>query len=373
MANSNSTVAHAWAHNLDKAHNGSHMSHHNGRLMSYGTCIAQRISLNGKVCYLWNGARHSSSTCKHQGYALSAIPSRATVFYCYFENWGNDELVWASDRTSRIRFGMRYILKELETCIDMTTARKLNSRFTYKGYEQLQRWLEFTKDTTIPKLLRLSEEEFVRYIPGINATYYSRRTKNSGVTPAIIKKFLKMLHEHKGFEEICDAINGRGTYAEWDKYQQRILKANETRRRTEEVREIKQKEARTFAEKVIQERGDEGRRWLWHEGYSISVGNQSQSFYYGGNVLLRHKNGSKCVETSKGIRIPIEECRRLWDIISRWHAAGLVFDNGNTSVKATMGSFTISRFRNDILIAGCHAIAYKEMEDMARQLGFISA
>ena len=35
----------------------------------------------------------------------------------------------------------------------------------------------------------------------------------------------------------------------------------------------------------------------------------------------------------------------------------------------TLSNYGISRYQNDILIAGCHAIAYKEMERAAIELG----
>lgn len=63
-----------------------------------------------------------------------------------------------------------------------------------------------------------------------------------------------------------------------------------------------------------------------------------------------------------------EEARRMWQVVSLLHRGGqfrhgLVEDvNGN--------KWSINRYENDILTAGCHRIAYSEMESIAKQLGW---
>lgn len=71
------------------------------------------------------------------------------------------------------------------------------------------------------------------------------------------------------------------------------------------------------------------------------------------------------VERMKGI---IDEAKRLWGLIKVFHDGGqfkrdLVLDvNGHR--------WAFNRYENDILTAGCHRIAYSEMEGVARQLGW---
>lgn len=85
------------------------------------------------------------------------------------------------------------------------------------------------------------------------------------------------------------------------------------------------------------------------------------------NAWMRIKEG--IIETSKQIRIGIEEARRMWQVVSLSHQGGqfrhgLVEDvNGN--------KWSINRYENDILTAGCHRIAYSEMESIAKQLGWV--
>jgi hypothetical protein len=117
-------------------------------------------------------------------------------------------------------------------------------------------------------------------------------------------------------------------------------------------------------------KGEEGFRQLWRENLKdrlpYSVG---PAFFYGGNVLLRIAGG--IVETSKGIRIGIEECNRLWKLINLWHTNQKEFIPNAEQAITLSSSWNIQRYQNDILIAGCHSIAYCEMKSMAKQLGFI--
>lgn len=123
----------------------------------------------------------------------------------------------------------------------------------------------------------------------------------------------------------------------------------------------------------LKAQGDEGIRQLWHEGLigNTSLWNKSMTVFYGGNVLLRVADNGENVVTSKGITIPLKECKRLWLIINRWHNENTEFCRSNEIVHATKRQqWRIERYQNDIMIAGCHAIAYKEMANIAKQLKF---
>lgn len=58
----------------------------------------------------------------------------------------------------------------------------------------------------------------------------------------------------------------------------------------------------------------------------------------------------------------------MWQMVSLLHRGGqfrhgLVEDVGGNK-------WSINRYENDILTAGCHRIAYSEMESIAKQLGW---
>lgn len=159
--------------------------------------------------------------------------------------------------------------------------------------------------------------------------------------------------------------------------QERERQQREFDERQRIAREENEKKMKLYAEKkeYIEEmkaKGDTGVKQLWHEGL---IGNgfygKPNSFFNGGNALLRVSLTGEQVESSKGIRVSIPECKRLWLIINRWHNEHKEFDLEDYEiVHATTNDWGIKRYQNDIMIAGCHAIAYSEMAAVAKQLGF---
>lgn len=110
-------------------------------------------------------------------------------------------------------------------------------------------------------------------------------------------------------------------------------------------------------------------RDIWYKGLVSdgTVNNMPMSFYRGGNVLLRVTD--KFVKSSKGISVTIAEAVRMWRVVKRWHENPGSFEAYSEKFFTTLSDYGISRYQNDILIAGCHAIAYKEMERAAIELG----
>lgn len=116
-------------------------------------------------------------------------------------------------------------------------------------------------------------------------------------------------------------------------------------------------------------RGTEGKRDLWrkHLKRICDFDIDDTEFYYGGNVLLRLNLNKDRVETSKDIRMPIEVAKKFFKLIKGWHDRTLVFKPIEIDTKGS-GKYTISSFENDILTAGCHRIAYTEMERMYNEI-----
>lgn len=121
----------------------------------------------------------------------------------------------------------------------------------------------------------------------------------------------------------------------------------------------------------LKAKGDEGYRQLYHEGFRVSLPYSNAAIFYGGNVLLKVNTTRNIVETSKGIKLSFDECKRLWIIFSRWHEQQGNCEKGLTI--QTLGSqYRVHSFQNDILTAGCHQIAYREMQYIAHELGFVA-
>ena len=110
-------------------------------------------------------------------------------------------------------------------------------------------------------------------------------------------------------------------------------------------------------------------RDIWYKGLVSdgTVNNMPMSFYRGGNVLLRVTD--KFVKSSKGISVTIAEAVRMWRVVKRWHENPGSFEAYSEKFFTALSDYGISRYQNDILIAGCHAISFKEMERAAIELG----
>jgi len=146
----------------------------------------------------------------------------------------------------------------------------------------------------------------------------------------------------------------------------------EMERRREEERKEKELQERIKQEQIDAciERGVDGYRDLWRLHYMDIYGAESQScsedFFYGGNVLLRFSMNKDKIESSKSIRMTIATAKAMWKIVSKWHENPASFKP--MQIKTLDGTYTISSYEDDILTAGCHDIAYAEMERMYNEI-----
>ena len=118
------------------------------------------------------------------------------------------------------------------------------------------------------------------------------------------------------------------------------------------------------------EMGDEGYRKLYHEGFSINLPHQNPGVFNGGNALLRYNPIRKIVETSKGIKMNVDECKRLWKIFQCWHNHTELCQKGLGIMSLSGFEYHVHSFENDVLTAGCHKIAFSEMQYIANELKF---
>ena len=162
--------------------------------------------------------------------------------------------------------------------------------------------------------------------------------------------------------------------------QEKFYNDLEARKRAEAIRRQREEEERR-REKELQERlkqeqiqeclanGVEGGRNLWRFHYMSINEAKSKSnipdfqFYDGGNVLMRFGMKKDLVETSMSIKLDIPTCKKFWKLINIWHKDLSKFKECKIDTHYS-GTYTIVSYENDILTAGCHKIAYSEMERM---------
>ena len=90
-------------------------------------------------------------------------------------------------------------------------------------------------------------------------------------------------------------------------------------------------------------------------------------FYMGGNVLLRFNLDKTYVESSKNVRVPVAVAKLWFKKVKQWHDDPKSFKPIEWNTKGN-GTYVVSEYKNDILTAGCHDIAYAEMERMYNQI-----
>ncbi len=137
-------------------------------------------------------------------------------------------------------------------------------------------------------------------------------------------------------------------------------------RRREKIAE--DRKAKVAAElEVYKSRGVEGMRDMWRDRLcSIYEYEDLPDFYEGGNVLLRWNKTHSFIETSKNIKLSIAQCKRYWKIISIWHENPSKFKP--VDMETNSGTYRVVSYKDDVLTAGCHKIAYAEMKRMMSEI-----
>ena len=150
-----------------------------------------------------------------------------------------------------------------------------------------------------------------------------------------------------------------------DQEAQRLAREEEKRRLEEEKARLEEERRLKYQDYV--QRGIEGYRALYYEKLdTISVARSFGSeFFFGGNVLLRWRT-DELIETSKNILLTIKQAKKIFKQVQSWH------DNQKSfygcSLETQSGTYSANSYENDMLTAGCHQIAYCEMERMYNEI-----
>lgn len=145
----------------------------------------------------------------------------------------------------------------------------------------------------------------------------------------------------------------------------RLAEEKERQRMEEEKKRLEEERKLKYDSYVA--RGIEGYRGLYYEKLdSISVSRQfGDEFFFGGNVLLRWRT-NELIETSKNIIITIPQAKKIFKVISKWHEDPSKFEPYRFITNS--GDYNANSYKNDMLTAGCHKIAYCEMERMYNEI-----
>lgn len=352
----NSMVAHLWANEKQESANGSNFYFEGESIYSHGRHFeVGRIVRNkrGEKAYLINDTYYSSATSKHQYYVREAIPTGSKMFY-------------VECNISYCIGNMIFVTNMLESIKDaIEKYKKARAELSYRdiwgAFKNLMGYIEFFDMGTPQRLLKKSANEWL----GTNheLSWKSDKIKREHVRE--LKRIFQILLNHQALEVlgtvivIVDEVCGEGT---WLKYRERVEKHRISREVQEveklrKLKELEEERSRDFYEKLEK----------WKSGELDFLHACSLTSYNKPNVWMRIKGG--IIETSKEIKIGIGEARRIWQVVSLLHRGGQ-FRHG--LVEDVDGNkWSINRYENDILTAGCHRIAYSEMESIAKQLGWV--
>lgn len=351
----NSMVAHLWANEKQESAHGSNFYFEDESIYSYGSHFeVGRIVRNkrGEKAYLINDIYRSSSTSKHQCCVRDAIPTGSKVFSVGYNmsNTGN----------------MAFVTSGLESIKDaIEKYKKARTELPYQNvwgaFKNLMGYIEFFDMGTPRRLLKKSANEWL----GTNHELSRKSDKIKREYVRELKHIFQILLNHQALEVlgtvnvIVDEVCGEGTWIKYSERSERWRKGEEERERIKLERLRKEEEARykDFDEKLEE----------WKSG---EINFLNTPFYIPGekpNAWIRIKGN--IIETSKQIKIGVAEARKLWRAVSAMHR-GAEFRHGLVE-DVTGHQWSLNRYENDLLTAGCHRIAYDEMERIAKQLGWV--
>lgn len=351
----NSMVAHLWAHEQEESASGSNFFFEGTSIYSYGYHFeVGRIVKNkqGKKAYLINEDYYSATTSKHQCYVRNAIPTWAMVFSV------GDNI---SD-TGNMRF-VASKLESIKKSIEKYKRAKTELSYTdiWGAFGNMMDYIQFFNMGTAKSILKKSANDW------LGLEHESSKSEDSIKRKHVheLKHIFQILLDHKELRVlgtvnvIVDEVCGEGT---WVKYIERVRKWEKSKEERERValeRLRKEKEAyhKDFDEKLEMWKSEE----IDFLNTPYDIPNNEP------NAWLRLKG--KIIETSKRIKIRIDEARKMWRAVSAMHR-GAEFRHGLVE-DATGHMWSLNRYENDMLTVGCHRIAYNEMERIAKQLGWV--
>jgi hypothetical protein len=370
-------VAHLWAHqSQDSARTSNGQFYFDGmNIYSYGThfrCASVVKNKKEETAYLVTARTYSNTTSRHMSHVHSAIPLNKPMFI-------TERLVkLKSGKLDKWNYpnALYYIIDQLVT-INAHIAAQQKARL--RDYSSpvmdclinMGKWIKFWG---LDKRQKASEGNFLSeaitillsnktdhikhywFLPEENACYYSSVSDKSS-----LQKLLQLIVDADLIKGVVDSDFQAGVlqlFQDWSGDNEMWLKFAE--------RQQKQIEIKRNAEETqlkISRMSFEEKQLLWKQG---SIKNIYVPYGYEFNAILRiHKNQ---VETSKGITLNFTEATRLWKLIHRFHKNEIEFQKDIVH-DTRNNKWILNSYHDDILTAGCHTIAYREMEEVAEQLG----
>ena len=148
-------------------------------------------------------------------------------------------------------------------------------------------------------------------------------------------------------------------------------------RLTDPELEKKRKKAQEARERRIEkENAEQLEKWRNFEAYTPYVTRKWSRIYGYGYTgrghfdLLRYNVDQERVETSKGVKVPVEIAHTFYRYIKIMIAKGGCTSR-NCCDYVLMGHYTVDKITEEEIVVGCHTIQMTEVEAIAKQLNWI--
>lgn len=364
-------VAHLWAHQAqEEARNSQdNFYFHNNTIYSYGAhFICGQIVFNkrGEKAYVLNDNSYSSTTSKHQGVVKSSIPFGSTIF----STSGADT---PNTIGNKYQYGYSQAIKAVcNKIVKIETLMQKEVKAISRDYKpqilslikEIDRWIKFWElnkkqkwgvNSYLPPVWQPDIDTYLNASKrAIDVCFNCIKTPEKAASYLCLFNLIRALDEinYENIENIISQFYGSDV-------------VKQEPERLEKINKAKAKQALANKKKLLQEDAKNLKKWKANDKQTW---NPSSEFWvkFGWDTSLRIKND--LIETSKHIKISLEEGKRLWTLVQAFHN-GHEFRH-DLALDLNGHQWKINSYKNDILTAGCHTIHFSECQEIANQLGW---
>jgi hypothetical protein len=353
-------IAHVWANqSASFGRCPSSMSFDGDAFKSYATVIARRIRARGKVAYVLDRASFSNSTSKHQSHVWRALAGSDKAFhvrighrcqslsftpatlrdYYIAQFRANDE---APSRYTHVRASsLLSRVSHLESAIDVCSYFGLGHKALDKTLAGLAEQVTEARQVSEAYETKRKAKREARW----GEARIARDTADARQLSNAIALAERLAKGGESEETVTDALNRRAFG-----YDDCLLESRPDLK--EAIATLREREAELAKGRAERDMA----RWI--------AGEKDVNAPYSLPIALR-ADGDE-METSHGARVPLDSARRTYLFARKVKALGW-HRNGTTH---QVGMYQLEAVNDTGIVAGCHRIAWTEIERFARVQGW---
>lgn len=356
-------IPHKWAHQTQEHGrvSGGSIKFNGTQLIHYSTTIGNIIKYKGKKAFVCDTAQFSITTSQHQSAMRRAIPSSEKTFDVHCGHRGQSleftpqtlrdyyladyrkrgtPSKFAFKRASDFLTRLEYLDQAISVCEFFNLpVSKLDNKRTKQAMEKA-RCEKLIAERE--EKLKVAREYRVANWDKIQAAKLTKKIKQAITIAA---------GDLSQIENLDETFLYRLTYFGRRSYSNRV---NLLDSRPDLQSKIDAEKVRRNAVQI--------EKWIAGEISNYQLPRECP-------VVLRVKSDTQSMETSKGVRIPLNEAQLAFRFVSKhretgWHKNGTSF---------AIGEFQLDAVNESGIVAGCHRIAWNEIERFAKSQNWIAA